>query len=504
MDTLFSRYRNAMVLAAVLFLQLVLLAVQIKRDQDIPLIRIWAVGIITPIEKLASGSLRGVAGVWHNYIDLRGARRENLELSEEVNRLKLVHHKLLEEAAEARRLRNLVGFRDTLASETVPARVIGSSASELSRVLFLNKGSQAGLRPNMPVITPDGIVGKIHRVFRGTAQVLVITDPDSGAGALLQKSRVHGALQGHGGFFCQLRYIVNDEKVEVGDRIYTSGEDRIYPKGLPIGVVRSVKPGGVFQEITVEPFAKLNRLEEVLVVVRGVDQPIPENEEVIEVAETSPAPPPAAAAAAPPGKPAAATPPGARTEGDPRRAAFDVSRPETDADRLQETFREQVSKRPAAERALGGLLVPTVAPGQTTRTDQARKPAPRAGAPGAPAPAQGSTPAPTTAAPPAGTPPAPAAGPTRNAPDARRPESPAPTPNAAQSPGGTPSAPPERPNQPPQQRPAEPGPEAAANGERKAPPAESETREREAGQRDEPKPAPPSGEGAPPPEGSAR
>ena len=384
MDTLFSRYRNAVVLVAALFLQLVLLAFQIKRDKDVPLLRIWAVGAITPVEKLVSGAVRGVYGVWYDYADLRQARQESQRLGEEVSRLKLERHRLLEDAAEARRLRALVQFRDSTPSVTVAARVIGSSASETSRVLFLDKGSESGIRPNMAVITAEGIVGKVHRVFRGTAQVLVITDPDSGVGAelgaLLQSSRVHGALRGYGGFFCQLRYIANDEKVEPGDLVVTSGEDRIYPRGLPIGVVTSAKNGPVFKEIMVQPLARLNRLEEVLVVTRGADQEVPARPEPgPAVAETTPAEPPRAPpASAAPGsgvKPAADA--AARPKVVPGLAGS-RTKPETDADRLQDAYRAAQAQKSEAQRALGGLMLPATGGGVT---DMARQPPPTATAP---------------------------------------------------------------------------------------------------------------------------
>lgn len=410
MDTLFSRYRNAVLLVAVLFLQLVLLAFQIKRDKDVPLIRIWAVGVITPVEKLVSGAVRGVYGVWHDYADLRQARQESRWLLEEVSRLKLERQRLLEDAAEARRLRALVQFRDLTPSITVAARVIGSSASETSRVLFLDKGSESGIRPNMAVITPDGIVGKVHRVFRGSAQVLVITDPDSGVGAelgaLLQSSRVHGALRGYGGFFCQLRYIANDETVEPGDQVVTSGEDRIYPRGLPIGVVTSAKNGPVFKEIMVQPFARLNRLEEVLVVTRGVDQEAPAKPEPAPaVAETTPAEPPRAPATS------AAPASGAKPAADAAAKAKAVpglagsrSKPETDADRLQDAYRAAQAQKSEAQRALGGLMLPAAGGGVT---DVARKPPATNAAPGSAGvpPAQGQPAAPRQA-PPQPTPPA--------------------------------------------------------------------------------------------------
>ncbi len=373
MDTLFSRYRNAMVLVAVLFLQLVMLAFQVKRDRDMPLVRIWAVALITPVEKVSSSAIRGVLDIWYNYFDLRGAREQNRRLVEELGRLKVAHQHVQEEALEGRRLRELIEFRGRAPFATVAARVIGSSASETSRVLFLDKGSEAGLRPNMPVVTPEGIVGKVHRVFWGSAQVLVITDPDSGVAVMLDGSRVHAALRGSGGFFCRLNYIVNDEKVAVGDRVITSGEDLIYPKGLPIGAVSAVQPGPVFKEITVEPSARLSRLEEVLVIVRGVEQEAP-GRPAPGVAQAPPAPVGSSPAPAPPGAGTAISAAGAATR----------SRPETEADKLLQAYRAQALKVAAQKapvvRPPGSVeSQPRPAParpGETPAAASAPKPAP--------------------------------------------------------------------------------------------------------------------------------
>ena len=371
MDSLLSRHRNAVVLVAVLFLQLVLLAFQVKRDKDVPLIRIWAVAVIAPVEKASSSVIRGLVGVWRDYVDLRQTRQENRRLMEEIGRLKLSHHHLQEEAREARRLKEVLQLGSQIPFSSIACRVIGSSASETSRVLFLDKGSEVGIRPNMPVITPNGIVGKVYRVFWGSAQVLVITDPDSGVGALLEKSRVHGAVLGSGGFFCKLTYVVNGQSVEVGERVLTSGEDLIYPKGLPIGAVTSVKPGRVFHEIEVQPSARLNRLEEVLVVVRGAGQQIPSRAEAPFVAGTSPRQARATVAAAAPPVAAATTKPKARAA-----AARAGTRPETDADKLLEAYRTaQLHKGTDRKRALVPPQPRTPPPAVVPRPSEVPEPA---------------------------------------------------------------------------------------------------------------------------------
>jgi rod shape-determining protein MreC len=145
--------------------------------------------------------------------------------------------------------------------------VIGSSADPTSHTLFINRGEHDRLRVNMGVVTPDGIVGKIVEVLPNTAQVLLINDKDSGVGALFSASRTHGVVRGSGDPEPRMEYVVNDEKVLAGDAIVTSGEDRIFPKDFPIGTVESAKPGNPFQVIRVQPSARLDRLEEVLVLL---------------------------------------------------------------------------------------------------------------------------------------------------------------------------------------------------------------------------------------------
>jgi rod shape-determining protein MreC len=172
------------------------------------------------------------------------------------------------QAAEVQRLSTALNFRNAHAEAgMLAAQVIGSSADPTSHTLFINRGEHDRLRVNMGVVTPDGIVGKIVEVLPNTAQVLLINDKDSGVGALFSTSRTHGVVRGSGDPEPRMEYVVNDEKVQAGDAIVTSGEDRIFPKDFPIGTVESAKPGSPFQVIRVQPSARLDRLEEVLVLL---------------------------------------------------------------------------------------------------------------------------------------------------------------------------------------------------------------------------------------------
>ncbi len=169
MENLISRYRNVTILVAVLFAQVLGLAVQVRRATDnesTRLIRVWAVDAVTPFEKSIVWVQSGFSYLWHNYFYLRGVRQENRELKAEIERLRIEQVRLNEDAEQARRLQALLGFKEQFISKTLPAQVIGSSGSEQSRSIYIDKGSRDGLKPDMAVITADGVVGKVLRVFK--------------------------------------------------------------------------------------------------------------------------------------------------------------------------------------------------------------------------------------------------------------------------------------------------------------------------------------------------
>jgi rod shape-determining protein MreC len=265
-----SRHRSLALLASVLALQVLLLAVQIRRQHQARLIRTWAVELIMPLGRAATWSTDGIRDIWDGYIDLRHVHRENEQLETEMGRLKLRNATLEGRAAEATRLSALLGFRQEHADvPMLAARVIGVSPNSGSRIVFLDRGSRDGIHPDMGVITPDGVVGKILAVFPDTSQLLLLNDKVSGVGALLAGTRTQGPVVGDGGPVLRMEYVTNDVKIAPGETILTSGEDRIFPKDLPVGTVLAAKrdPHGSFQQITIQPAAHLDRLEEVLVLL---------------------------------------------------------------------------------------------------------------------------------------------------------------------------------------------------------------------------------------------
>jgi rod shape-determining protein MreC len=272
MESVLGRYRNLIILVGVLFLQVLGLAMQVKRvgneAHDTRLIRIWAVGAITPFERGLVWMQTSTQNLWHNYFYLRGVRAENRELKQQIEQMRLDQVRLSEDAAQARRLQSLLAFKEQVVAKTVAAQVIGSSGSDLSRVIYIDKGENSGITRDMAVITSDGIVGKVLLAYSSVSQVLLINDQSSGVGAILEKTRLQGVLRGTTNGEVVMNDVMSDEQVPVGETVLTSGGDQIFPKGLPVGTVNKVVAGkDLFLNIKIKPAANLSKLEEVLVLL---------------------------------------------------------------------------------------------------------------------------------------------------------------------------------------------------------------------------------------------
>jgi rod shape-determining protein MreC len=278
MENLLHRYRNVSILIGILFAQVLGLAIQVRRtsgDESSRLIRVWTVGAITPVEKAIVWLQNGTGNLWREYVYLRGVRQENRDLKMEIERLRLERVRLSEDAEQARRLQALLAFKEQFVAKTVAAQVIGSSGSEQSRSVFIDKGSDDGITSDMAVITAEGVVGKVLHVFGSTAQVLLINDQSSGVGAILENSRIQGVLKGTPLGDVVLERVMSDETVSPGEEVLTSGGDLIFPKGLPVGTVTKVnRTAEAFLNVQIKPAANLSKLEEVLVVVQQ-EQRIP-------------------------------------------------------------------------------------------------------------------------------------------------------------------------------------------------------------------------------------
>ncbi len=293
-----TRHRSLFLLIGVVLLQVLLLAVQIKRDSQGRLIRVWTVSAVSPVERSGAWGVGKIRDGWRHYFALSDAARQNEQLRRENGELKLEIMQLQGKSAEADRLAALLNFKQK--QNKVPmvvARVIGSSADPNSNVLYIDQGQRDGVRKNMGVITPEGVVGKVMEAYRDASQVLVVTDRDSGVGAMIADSRIQSPVGGTGEPLLNMKYVGNDDEVAVGSRVVTSGMDRIFPKDLPVGIITQVKPGSQYKQIRVKPSANLEKLEEVIVLL--TTDPVVLKQEPAPVASGSTAPTKAPANSAP-------------------------------------------------------------------------------------------------------------------------------------------------------------------------------------------------------------
>ncbi len=261
-----SRHKSLVLLAGVIVLQVLMLAVQIKRDSEGRLIRVWTVGAVSPFERAGSSGFGWFRTTWRHYFALQNTTKENEQIRRENDGLKLQISQLQGKAAEADRLAVLLNFRQSHAGvPMIAARVIGTGTASLT--IQLDRGERDGIRKDMGVITPDGVVGKVVESYPNASQVLLLTDKESGVGAMLADSRTQSPVGGQGEPLLVMKYVPNDDTVNLGERVITSGMDRIFPRDLPVGTVAEIKSGNPFKQIRIKPAANLERLEEVLVLL---------------------------------------------------------------------------------------------------------------------------------------------------------------------------------------------------------------------------------------------
>jgi rod shape-determining protein MreC len=301
MDSFFVRYRNLLVLLAILLAQIIGLAVQVRRtasgsntldtpdEPSVRLIRLWADAVVTPPEQLLNAAKTGVASLWTDYLDLHQVREQNKDLQKTIDRLRLEQAALLEDAKQGQRLQALLAFQEKYVYKTVAAQAIGTSGSDSSRVFYIDKGSADGLDRDMAVMTADGIVGKVREAYPHSAQVLAINDQSSGAGVILETTRIRGILRGNANGRLQIVGLLADQRIQSGEKVLTAGGDLIFPRGLPVGVVEKVVPDpdrDSFIDVIVKPAAQLDRLDEVLVITSTEPRFSAEQQQDLATSET--------------------------------------------------------------------------------------------------------------------------------------------------------------------------------------------------------------------------
>ena len=274
MAHLLTERKPYLLLLVLLTLNLGLMSTRIKSAGQRSLLEEAVMSLMSPFLKGAHWAGQGLSETWGAYADLRGVERENRRLREQIDGLALKAQEAEESRQEVVRLRELLDLRDSVPWTTVAARVIARGADGTARIVTLDRGSHDGVRVNMPVLTPRGIVGRVIEAAPGTSKIQTILDPNSGVAGLIQRTRVQGMIVGSGERGCRMEYVSELSNIEVGDVIITSGLDQIYPKGYTIGVVASIGEGeGLTKLVELRPEVDFRRLEEVLVILKPEGPP---------------------------------------------------------------------------------------------------------------------------------------------------------------------------------------------------------------------------------------
>jgi rod shape-determining protein MreC len=257
-------------LAILLLGQVALMSAYAKHpDSEQSVLRTWIMTPLSSIEKLANSVLGAITGTVSSYVDLKGARAENIELREKVEQLTAERNEAFERAAELDRLRTQLALPARADYRRLAANVISRDASTWFRRLTIDRGTLDGVKLNMPVTTAGGVVGRVISVGPNFATVQVITDKQAGLGAMLQESRAMGEVRGLENARCELKNISSSELVQEGEAVVTTGLDRIYPKGLLVGMIERIEidPSAPWHKIIIKPAAPVDRIEHVLVLL---------------------------------------------------------------------------------------------------------------------------------------------------------------------------------------------------------------------------------------------
>ena len=261
------RQRPGVLLGAAILLHVVLISAQVNTVSGLPVLQVVTFGSFAEVQRGTMAIVDGVRNFWSGYVALRQVHAENDALKHELQTLQV---RLQQEHAEAQRtdnLRQLLELRERANLETIAADVIAAAASPEFRTVTIDKGTNEGLAADMAVISPAGVVGRVILPASRASKVQLLIDRNAAAGALIERTRVQGVVEGFGDGTLRMEYVPGSSDVKPGDLVVTSGIDGIYPKGFVIGTIEQVGAGsGGYHQITVRPAVDFTRLEEVLVV----------------------------------------------------------------------------------------------------------------------------------------------------------------------------------------------------------------------------------------------
>jgi len=262
------RQRSGYLFLAVVLGHVLLISAQVNSRTGVPVLESVTFGIFSEVQRTLSGGVSSVRKVWGGYVGLRNLKAENEELKRQLAVAQVAAQEQRALAERARGFERLLELRERVPLATTAAEIIGAAASPDFRTLTIDKGTRDGLRPDMAVIAPDGVVGRLVVPSARSSKVQLLVDRNAAAGVLIERTRAQGVVVGSGDDRLQMQYVSEASEVAVGDIVVTSGIDTIYPKGLVVGRVELVeKNGPAFKRIVVKPAVDFTRLEEVLVVL---------------------------------------------------------------------------------------------------------------------------------------------------------------------------------------------------------------------------------------------
>jgi len=262
------RQRSGALFLAVTLGQVLLISAQVNSKSGVPVIEAVTFGIFSEVQRGLSGGFLGVRRVWTGYVGLRGLRVENEALKRDLAAAQVAVQEQRALADRTRGLERLLDLRGHLTLNTVAAEIIGAAATPDFRTVTINRGTRDGVRADMSVIAPAGVVGRLVVPSLRSAKVQLLIDRNAAAGAIVERTRAQGVVVGGGDDRLRMEYVSEAFDVIVGDIVVTSGIDGIYPKGFVIGRIESVeRAGGAYKRITLKPAVDFSALEEVLVVL---------------------------------------------------------------------------------------------------------------------------------------------------------------------------------------------------------------------------------------------
>jgi rod shape-determining protein MreC len=262
------RQRTGYLFGAVAVAHIVLISAQVNTQRGVPMLEAVTFGLFAEVQRGATSAIGDARDAWGSYFALQQVRRENEQLRRDIGQLQVRLQQEQAVASQTRTLQELLDLQKQTPLETSAAALIGGGASPEFRTVTIDKGTSAGLKPDMAVIAPAGVVGRIIMPSSRASKVQLLIDRNAAAGALIERSRAQGVVVGTGADRLRMDYVPSAADVTVGDRVVTSGIDGIYPKGFIIGQIESIgRASGQFSDIVIRPAVDFGRLEEVLVVM---------------------------------------------------------------------------------------------------------------------------------------------------------------------------------------------------------------------------------------------